>query len=76
MIEQIMTLAACPIYVPRTIPISVAAVIQGQRAYDPDQAWFWTPEWQVGEREAAQDIEAGRVEAFDSAEDFLASFPD
>lgn len=26
-----------------------------------DQAWFWTPEWQAGERAADEDIKAGRV---------------
>jgi hypothetical protein len=41
--------------------------------YDPDQAWFWSPEWQAAEREAEADLAAGRVERFDSAEAFLAS---
>ena len=36
---------------------------------DPDQAWFWTDEWQAKEREAQEDIDAGRVE---DAGDFLA----
>lgn len=36
---------------------------------DPDQAWFWTDEWQAKEREAQEDIDAGRVE---DASDFLA----
>jgi antitoxin PrlF len=26
-----------------------------------DQAWFWTPEWQEGERQASEDIAAGRL---------------
>ncbi len=26
-----------------------------------DQAYFWTKEWQAGEREADEDIKAGRV---------------
>ena len=26
---------------------------------DPDQAWFWTPEWQAGERKADAEIAAG-----------------
>ena len=26
-----------------------------------DQAYFWTKEWQAGEREAEEDIRAGRV---------------
>ena len=26
-----------------------------------DQAWFWSKEWQAGEREAEADMKAGRV---------------
>jgi hypothetical protein len=40
---------------------------------DPDQAWFWTPEWQAKEREADADKAAGRVERFDNDEAFLAA---
>lgn len=40
---------------------------------DPDQAYFWTPEWQAQEAEADADIAAGRVEKFDTKEDFLDS---
>lgn len=36
-----------------------------------DQLWFWTSEWQQKEREADQDIAAGRVKEFGSAEDLL-----
>lgn len=39
---------------------------------DPEQAWFWTREWQVREREADDDLAAGRVTRFESDEDFLA----
>jgi len=28
---------------------------------DPDQTWYWSEEWQKGEREATADIKAGRV---------------
>ena len=42
------------------------------RQIDPDQAWFWTPEWQAGEREAEDDLAAARFRRFDSDEDFLA----
>ena len=38
-----------------------------------DQLWFWTPEWQAMEREADEDIEAGRVETFRSAEELIRS---
>jgi hypothetical protein len=40
---------------------------------DPEQAWFWTPEWQEGEREADEDIVAGRTTRYDSDEEFLAA---
>ena len=39
-----------------------------------DQAWFWTQEWQAMETEAEADKAAGRVERFNTDEDFLASF--
>ena len=44
--------------------------------HDPDQAWFWTEEWQKGEREADEDIRAGRIESFDTMEEFLATLDD
>lgn len=37
-----------------------------------DQVWFWSERWQRMEREADEDIAAGRTKTFDSAEDFLA----
>ncbi len=30
-------------------------------AIPADEAWFWTPEWQEMEREADEDIKAGRM---------------
>ena len=39
----------------------------------PGQEWFWTEEWQAAEREAEADLEAGRYEAFDTLEKFVAS---
>ena len=38
---------------------------------DPDQAWFWTPEWQAAERKADEDIAAGRVKTFDTMDELL-----
>jgi hypothetical protein len=35
-----------------------------------DQAWFWTEEWQAGEREADADIAAGNLTYFASDEEF------
>jgi len=36
-----------------------------------DQAWFWTEEWQAGEREAETDLAAGRYQVFDKMEDLI-----
>jgi AbrB family looped-hinge helix DNA binding protein len=36
-------------------------VMQPKKLIDADQAWFWTPEWQKGEREAEEDMRAGRL---------------
>ena len=38
---------------------------------DADQAWFWTEEWQEGERKVDEYIAAGDFETFDSIEEFL-----
>ncbi|MFL5833896.1 MAG: hypothetical protein ACJ76B_07940 [Solirubrobacterales bacterium] len=40
---------------------------------DPEQAWFWTREWQQREREADKDLAAGRSSRFENDEDFLAA---
>ena len=39
---------------------------------DPSQAYFWTKEWQAGEREAEEDIRKGRVKGFKSVKDLMA----
>ena len=39
---------------------------------DPDQWWFWTPEWQAKEREADEDYAAGRTRKFANGDDFVA----
>lgn len=40
---------------------------------DPGQAGFWTREWQEKEREADNDLAAGRATRYESDEDFLAA---
>lgn len=37
-----------------------------------DQTWFWAERWQTMEQEAQDDISAGRVETFDSTDEFVA----
>jgi hypothetical protein len=40
---------------------------------NPSQAWFWTEEWQAGEREVDANIAAGNLVHFASDADFLAA---
>jgi antitoxin PrlF len=40
---------------------------------DRSQAWFWTPEWQAGEREATEEGRRDEGEFFESGADFLDS---
>ena len=44
-----------------------------KKLIDADQAWFWTEEWQKGEREASEDIARGRARRSASAGEFLES---
>lgn len=46
-------------------------VLKPKKLIDKSQAWYWTEEWQKGEREADEDIAAGRVKTFDNVEDFI-----
>ena len=48
-------------------------LLRPQKVIDSTQAWFWSPEWQAGEREADADRDAGRVESFTSGQEFLAA---
>jgi AbrB family looped-hinge helix DNA binding protein len=43
---------------------------------DPEQSWFWTPEWRAREREADRDYAEGRFITYHSTEEFLDSLPD
>lgn len=46
-------------------------VLRPGRLVDADEAFFYTPEWQAAEREADEDIQAGRVYHFDSVEEAI-----
>ncbi len=53
-----------------------AAILLGEISaghIDPEQAWFWTREWQAKEREADGDLAAGRATGFATDEEFLAA---
>lgn len=42
---------------------------------DPEQAWFWTPEWQAGEAEASAQIAAGGLKTYDDMGALFADMP-
>ena len=39
------------------------------KLFDPDQAYYWTEEWQKRERQADEDIREGRVHRLDSLDE-------
>ena len=47
------------------------AVLLPKKLIDKSQAYFWTKEWQEAEKEASEDIKAGRVKTFDTAEELI-----
>lgn len=46
-------------------------VIAPKKTIDAEQSWFWSKEWQDAEREAEEDIRAGRVRKFKNAQDLI-----
>ena len=53
----------------------IAVVVEGdtsrlspQKLIDKSQAYFWSDDWQKGEREASEDIEAGRIQGFEDVD--------
>lgn len=46
-------------------------LLRPQKLIDATQAWFWTADWQAGERDADVDGAAERVSVFTSGEEFL-----
>ena len=47
------------------------AVLMPKKLVDKSQAYFWTKRWQEREREADEDIKAGRVKTFDSVDELI-----
>ncbi|CAN5763925.1 AbrB/MazE/SpoVT family DNA-binding domain-containing protein [soil metagenome] len=57
-------------------PVEVEIVEDGillrpMKLIDATQAWYWTPEWQSGERRADAEIAAGLGDRYESDEEFL-----
>jgi len=47
------------------------AMLTPKKLVDKSQAYFWAPRWQEEEKEADEDIKAGRVKSFDSVEELI-----
>ncbi len=48
-------------------------VLEPKVVVDATQAWFWRKDWQAGEREASEDVTAGRTTSYGSDDAFLES---
>jgi len=46
-------------------------VLEPKSLIPEGEEWYWTEEWQTGEREASEDIKAGRISSFNSLENLL-----
>lgn len=46
-------------------------LLRPRKLIDATQAWFWTPEWQAGERQAEEDLTAGRTTKFNSGDEMI-----
>jgi len=46
-------------------------VLSPGKLIDPSQAYFWTPEWQAGEKEVEEEKKRGKTKTFRSPEAFL-----
>jgi len=52
-------------------------IINGNiQAISTNQEWFWTEEWQAGERKVDEYIKLGEYEEFDTMEEFLRTLRD
>jgi len=47
------------------------AMLMPKKLIDKSQAYFWTKRWQESEREADEDIKAGRVKTFNSVDELI-----
>ena len=54
-----------------TVRADGTVTIRGYVSIPTDQAWFFTPDWLAGEREADEDIAAERGTVHQSAEDMF-----
>jgi antitoxin PrlF len=55
-----------------TVTESGDVVLRGLTSVPADQRWFWTEQWQEGEREASAQIAAGHADVYADAEAMFA----
>jgi antitoxin PrlF len=58
------------------INASGEVVLRGLTTIPADQRWFWTREWQAGEREASEQIARGEGTSHDSVDAMFAHLDD
>lgn len=56
-----------------TVHADGEVTLRGMTVIPTDQRWFWTEEWQAGEREASAEIAEGNLQVYD---DMAALFAD
>ena len=49
-----------------TVHADGQVTLRGMTSIPTDQRWFWTEEWQAGEREASEQIAAGDLPVYDN----------
>ena len=57
-------------------PDSGVVTVRGLVSVPADQTWFWSREWQDGEREASQQLSRGEGTVYEDGDAFLASLDD
>jgi AbrB family looped-hinge helix DNA binding protein len=70
------TREAAHIEVGTVLEVSVdrgAVILRPKQLVDAADAWYWTPEWQAGEREADKQLARGEGEISLSDDEFLSS---
>ena len=50
---------------------SKGVMLKPAKLVDPAQAYFWSKQWQAGEKEAQRDIRKGRVKKFKSVKGLM-----
>lgn len=46
-------------------------LLKPKKLIDASQAWFWSKEWQAGEKEAEHDIKSGKIKKYKDANELI-----